>query len=526
MLRSYTWFLFGLCLVTVLGAMGWISLTMLRLDREEHEARRRAQIEERVRLALWRLDTAAVPLLAAAAAWPPGQPGEFPLPATCESWVRLRFRVAAAGPQSVWPADPERRRELLALASPALLAELAATAPPSATEAVAHSGNAEFSRALHSLDQQTASNANEFRVRRRQFDRQLVPAGDPFRPVWRQGHLLLLRHAPGQPGTVEGWWLDWPAVARDLRGQIADLLPQARLDPNPSGELEEHGRMLAALPVNLVPGEVHDEPPAELSPIRLTMLIAWSCMLLPALGLALLLLAAVSLSERRGAFVSAVTHELRTPLTTFRIYTEMLHEGMVPEARRSQYLATLHNEAIRLCHMVENVLAYARIERGKTQTELEPLNLEQVVGHIREELQQRVDRAGMTLHLDLHGGLNVRGDAPALERIVINLVDNACKYAAAADDKRIHIELRGEGREALLHVRDHGPGVAAGERRGLFRAFSKSASAAAHSAPGIGLGLALSRRLARRMGGDLRLAPPGPEPGACFELRLPLAEVP
>ena len=74
----------------------------------------------------------------------------------------------------------------------------------------------------------------------------------------------------------------------------------------------------------------------------------------------------VALSERRGAFVSAVTHELRTPLTTFRMYAEMLAEGMVPSPEaRQKYLETLRREADRLAHLVENVLQYARLERGR-----------------------------------------------------------------------------------------------------------------------------------------------------------------
>ena len=71
-------------------------------------------------------------------------------------------------------------------------------------------------------------------------------------------------------------------------------------------------------------------------------------------------------------------------------------------------------------------------------------------------------------------------------------------------------------------MRDHGPGLPPRAIRRLFRPFSKSAHDAAHSAPGVGLGLALSRRLARALGGDLRLDENGPH-GACFVLTLPLA---
>ena len=69
------------------------------------------------------------------------------------------------------------------------------------------------------------------------------------------------------------------------------------------------------------------------SPVRLSLLIAWACLGLAAMAIALVLQGRLSLSERRGTFVSAVTHELRTPLTTFRLYTEMLDEGMVAKPR-------------------------------------------------------------------------------------------------------------------------------------------------------------------------------------------------
>ena len=110
----------------------------------------------------------------------------------------------------------------------------------------------------------------------------------------------------------------------------------------------------------------------------------------------------------------------------------------------------------------------------------------------------------------------------AVEQILFNLVDNACKYAVPRGGTAIRVEVgRADGGAGLsfLRVRDDGPGVPPKEARRLFRPFHKSAHDAAHSAPGVGLGLALSRRLARSMGGDLRLdAGLG---GACFVLTVP-----
>ena len=88
-----------------------------------------------------------------------------------------------------------------------------------------------------------------------------------------------------------------------------------------------------------------------------------------ALAVGFLLMGAISLSQRRAAFISSVTHELRTPLTTFRMYTEMLVEGMASDpAKQSQYHRTLYRESDRLVHLVENVLSYARLVRPEHES--------------------------------------------------------------------------------------------------------------------------------------------------------------
>ncbi len=141
-------------------------------------------------------------------------------------------------------------------------------------------------------------------------------------------------------------------------------------------------------------------------------------------------------------------------------------------------------------------------------------------------LLQRVEQVGLRFVVDSEKAALrtvVHVDVSAVEQIIFNLVDNACKYAApGATEKIIHLEALPNGKFAMLRVRDHGQGITRQEAKKLFRPFSKSAHEAAHSAPGVGLGLALCRRLSRSLGGDLRLDE-SVKNGACFELRLPIA---
>jgi signal transduction histidine kinase len=154
-----------------------------------------------------------------------------------------------------------------------------------------------------------------------------------------------------------------------------------------------------------------------------------------------------------------------------------------------------------------------------------PIELERLIQQTTERLPQRAKQAGMVLHEAPPPCVTqqvVWTDPAAVEQILFNLVDNACKYASSAHDRRIHIQWSLGNGVAQVRVTDHGPGIAPEQLKKLFRPFSKTDQEAAQSAPGIGLGLALCQRLATDVGGKLTYAP-APGTGAAFLLELPLA---
>jgi two-component sensor histidine kinase len=571
----FIWIVFGLCLALLLAAMTWLSRTALRLDRAQAETQRRADYEENIRLALWRMDSLLTPLVVQESSRPyfhyaPSdsspemrsrmledlKPDErltsSPLLGTPPSNVRLYFQFGPDGkltsPMMAFDFERFLEKEVRKEDARALFAELERFArrdqPTSTSSTLTFLRGAETltpqSNAVQrrqNLEQQSALNDNEYNARivtsRQAIMRNVTAPTEKvesvtvgaMKPLWLKNELFLVRRVSirGQD-YFQGCWLDWPGIRKWLLESTRDLLTGAELQPASDSKGSSGGRLLASLPIRLVPGELPPDPNGELSPIRFALLVAWGCGLLAAIAVGVLLHGAVSLSERRAAFVSAVTHELRTPLTTFRMYSEMLAEDMVrEEAKRREYLQTLCSESSRLSHLVENVLSYARLERGRARGRSESVRVGDLVERVKPRLLQRVGQEGMELVVapsEPALAAVVRADVSVVEQILFNLVDNACKYAAGATEKTIHLEAFAEKASMILRVRDHGPGIRSEELRNLFRPFSKSAHQAAESAPGVGLGLALCRRLSRNLGGDL-VYRASKTPGACFDLKLP-----
>jgi signal transduction histidine kinase len=348
------------------------------------------------------------------------------------------------------------------------------------------------------------------------------------RPVWVGDRLLLARRVErGGTTMVQGSWLDWPQLKRDLLAETSDLLPAADLAAVRPGEAVDPTRMLAGLPVRLIAGASPGASSAHASPLRWALGVGWASVVLALIAVAGLLWGVMALSERRAAFVSSVTHELRTPLTTFRMYAEMLVRDMVPSPeRRREYLQTLRTEAERLTHLVDNVLAYARLERGRAPRRSERTTPAALLERFEPRLEERAGQANMTLECVVDESVaraTMITDVGVIEQILFNLVDNAAKYAARAADRRIHLNVRSARNSVVFEVRDHGPGFASLRAAQRSTPFSKSAEDAAESAPGVGLGLALCRRLARELGGRLEIeSSNGSRPGAVASLHLPL----
>jgi len=228
-------------------------------------------------------------------------------------------------------------------------------------------------------------------------------------------------------------------------------------------------------------------------------------------------------NELKSEFISNVSHELKTPLSIISMFGEMLHSGRTksPEQARD-YAHVITRESTRLGRLIDNVLDFSRIERGADVYEFESGDLPDVVERSLDIYRHRLERDQIELEVDLQRDLpRVRMDENAMTLAVLNLVDNAIKYAAAG--KRLIVSVQRDGDGIALAVRDFGPGIDPEEHGRIFERFYRSRSVRLKSARGSGIGLALVKHIADAHGGKVSVSSALGE-GTTFTIWIPIVE--
>lgn len=229
----------------------------------------------------------------------------------------------------------------------------------------------------------------------------------------------------------------------------------------------------------------------------------------------------IRIAEERVSFVNRVSHELRTPLTNLLLNTDLALDGLtVGDDKLRRRLGLIREETARLSRIVDNVLAFARIERGKMESRRESCEVDAVLEELRETFAPLFERKSIVCEYENRVSGRLEMDRDAFSQILSNLLSNVEKYAGESAKARVSIR---SGNQALIvEVADSGPGIPDGARRRVFLPFERAGLRVNEGASGTGLGLAISRELAGRMGGRLELMPS--ETGACFRLVVPLLE--
>ncbi|HEV8247542.1 MAG TPA: HAMP domain-containing sensor histidine kinase [Polyangiaceae bacterium] len=207
------------------------------------------------------------------------------------------------------------------------------------------------------------------------------------------------------------------------------------------------------------------------------------------------------LSALKSDFVANVSHELKTPLALVRMFGELLQSGRVEnDEKRQQYLTIIVSESERLGALIENVLDFAKVERGKQAYDFVESSVADVVARAVEACRVRAERDRVALDYESEAALPaVELDERAIEIAVINLVDNALKYAP--DGQRVTVRVRRAGDKVEIRVSDQGGGIAVDDRKRIFDRFVRGKSAVGKQVRGSGIGLALVKHIAEAHGG-------------------------
>jgi two-component system phosphate regulon sensor histidine kinase PhoR len=241
--------------------------------------------------------------------------------------------------------------------------------------------------------------------------------------------------------------------------------------------------------------------------LELLMLLL-SCIVIVA-GIAAMLVAAEKerrVSALKSEFVANVSHELKTPLALVRMFGEMLQSGRVAsEEKRQEYLDIIVRESERLSNLIENVLDFAKVERrGRDAYELVDGDVGEAVAKAANVYRYRAEKDAVKLVVDVAPNLPLaKIDERAVQLAVINLVDNALKYAP--NGKRVTVRASHERGSIAVRVIDEGPGVPADERQRIFERFVRGGRREGDDATarirGSGIGLALVKHIAESHGG-------------------------
>jgi signal transduction histidine kinase len=234
----------------------------------------------------------------------------------------------------------------------------------------------------------------------------------------------------------------------------------------------------------------------------------------------------VRLSKKKDDFISAVSHELRTPLTSIRMYSEMLEKDWVPtETKRKEYYSGMRQETERLSRLIENVLDFSRIQRGKKHFQYVLGDLNDILSQAVRLMEPCVKKAGFELTTQYAQIESFAFDRDAVTQIVINLLDNACKYARPSADNRITLRTKRQDGFVLIEIEDHGPGIPRREHAHIFDTFYRCADESTRQNTGTGLGLALVKRFAEAHRGFVQLVTANPS-GCIFRVAFSLSETP
>lgn len=359
-----------------------------------------------------------------------------------------------------------------------------------------------------------------------------VPWKTPYSVVRTDERTWVFERPGDAPGETQGLVVDSQVLLESLKsrviderglGEVVDLRQAASLrgSENPDSYLFSHQ---FSAPFSMLSVSLRLKKLADPDEGRFVYPLAALLGLSIVAGLyALYRMAAtqVRFAERRNDFVSAVSHELKSPLTAIRMHAEMLEDDLVvADSKRREYYRTITRESERLTRLIENVLAFSRLERKTQKLQILVGDVTPVIEECLEVLRPHAESHGARLEFENRAGHTaVRFDPDALKQVLFNLIDNAVKYGSTRSDPTIQVVASACDGGVSISVRDRGPGVRKDQLELIFEPFFRAEHELTRRTTGTGIGLSLVRELVVAMGGRVRAEAADPGLSITCELR-------
>lgn len=219
----------------------------------------------------------------------------------------------------------------------------------------------------------------------------------------------------------------------------------------------------------------------------------------------------------RRDFVANVSHELRTPLASIRAMAETLHDGAINDASvASRFVQIIVGEVDRLTRILEDLLILSRAE--SRIPERNPFFLHNLIRDVVERFQPQAEKAGIGLHYESPGPLQVMGNRDQIEQVVVNLVDNAIKYTPTGGKVMVQAEM--QERRVVVRITDTGIGIMSQDLPRLFERFYRVDKARSRQSGGTGLGLSIVKHIVETHGGKVTVESEFGQ-GSVFSFTLP-----
>ena len=228
--------------------------------------------------------------------------------------------------------------------------------------------------------------------------------------------------------------------------------------------------------------------------------------------------AAEEASRAKDDLLAAVSHELRTPLTSIMGWVQLLELEFAETPRLDLAIKNLKNAVLAQSRIVDDLLDLSRSEKGSLNLRPRDFNLCEAIQVALSFVDLQARNKAVGVHVEMPEALPCHGDPDRLRQVFVNLFSNAVKFTYEGE---VHVRAAREDGHLRVEVKDSGIGISADFLPFVFEPFSRGDRAKGFA--GLGIGLAISRRIVEAHGGSISVDSDGPDKGATFTLRLPVA---